>query len=82
MGAIRVHVRLFATLRRFFPDYDPEKGIELKVKEGSTVQDLIQTLQLPEKEARVVLINGMSKKNTDMLTDGDQVSLFTPLGGG
>ncbi len=82
MGSIRVNVRLFATLRRFFPDYDPEKGIEAKVEEGSTVETLIQTLQLPEKEARVILINGISKKNTDRLTDGDQVSLFTPLGGG
>ena len=82
MGSIRVNVRLFATLRRFFPGYDPEKGVEVKVAEGSMVENLIQTLQLPQNEARVILINGMSKKTTDMLTDGDQVSLFTPLGGG
>jgi molybdopterin converting factor small subunit len=82
MGSIRVNVRLFATLRRFFPDYNPDKGIEVKVEEGSTVENVIQTLQLPKNEASVILINGMSKKTTDMLTDGDQISLFTPLGGG
>lgn len=82
MGSIRVNVRLFATLRRFFPDYDPEKGIDVNVEEGSTVQNLIQTLQLPEKEARVILINGKSKNQTDTITDGDQVNIFTPLGGG
>ncbi len=82
MGSIRVNVRLFATLRRFFPDYDPEKGIEMKAEEGSTVQNLIHTLQLPEKEARVILINGRSKNLTDTITDGDQINIFTPLGGG
>ncbi len=82
MGSIRVNVKLFATLRRFFPDYDAEKGVEVKVEAGSTVENLIQALHLPEKEARVILINGLSKKNTDTLADGDQVSLFTPLGGG
>jgi molybdopterin converting factor small subunit len=82
MDSIRVSVRLFATLRRFFPDYNPDKGIELDVVEGTTVESLIQTLRLPPNEARVVLINGISKKPTDPVKEGDQVSLFTPLGGG
>ena len=82
MGFIRVNVRLFATLRRFFPDYNPEKGIDVRVEQGTTVENLIQTFGLPENEARVILINGRSKNLTDMITDGDQVNIFTPLGGG
>ena len=82
MGSIRVNVRLFATLRRFYPDYDPKNGIDVKAEEGTTIETLIRTLQLPESEARVILINGRSKKITDLITDGDQVNIFTPLGGG
>ncbi len=82
MGFIRVNVRLFATLRRFYPDYDPEKGIDVKVEEGSTIEKLIRILQLPEEEARVILINGKSKMTTDTIKDGDQIHIFTPLGGG
>ena len=82
MGSIRVNVRLFATLRRFFPDYNPEKGMDIKVEEGSTIENLIQSLQLPEKEAKVILINGKSKKTSDVITDGDQINIFTPIGGG
>jgi len=82
MGSIRVNVRLFATLRRFFPGYNPEKGMDIKVEEGSTIENLIQSLQLPEKEARVILINGKSKKTSDVITDGDQINIFTPIGGG
>lgn len=82
MGFIRVNVRLFATLRRFYPDYNPEKGIDVKVEEGSTIEKLIQVLQLPENEARVILINGKSKMTTDTIKDGDRINIFTPLGGG
>jgi molybdopterin converting factor small subunit len=82
MGLIQVKVKLFATLRRFFPDYDPEKGIDVRIEEGSSIENLIQTLQLPQNEARVILINGISKMMTDVIKDGDQISIFTPLGGG
>lgn len=82
MGSIRVTVKLYATLRRFFPDYDPDRGIDAKVEEGSTIENLIQTLELPPNEARVILIRGISKKSTDVVKDGDQVNIFTPLGGG
>ncbi len=82
MGSIRVNVRLFATLRRFFPGYNSEKGMDIKVEEGSTIENLIRSLQLPEKEAKVILINGKSKKTSDVITDGDQINIFTPIGGG
>lgn len=82
MSSILVNVRLFATLRRFFPDYDAEKGIDVKAEEGSTIEKLIEVLRLPENEARVVFINGLSKKTTDIIKDGDQINIFTPLGGG
>ncbi len=82
MGFIRVNVRLFATLRRFYPDYDSEKGIDVEVEGGSTIEKLIRVLQLPENEARVILINGKSKMTTDTVEDGDRINIFTPLGGG
>jgi len=82
MGLIQVKVKLFATLRRFFPDYDPERGIDITIEEGSTIENLIQTLQLTQNEARVILINGISKMMTDVIKDGDQISIFTPMGGG
>jgi molybdopterin converting factor small subunit len=79
---IKVNVKLFATLRRFFPDYDPEKGVDVKMEEGSTIENLIQRLQLPPNEARIIFINSISKKITDLIKDGDQINIFTPIGGG
>jgi len=82
MGSIRINVKVFATLRRFFPGYDTEKGIDVTLEEGATIEHLIQTLQLPPNEARVILINGLSKKMTDRITEGDQINIFAPMGGG
>lgn len=82
MGLIKVNVKLFATLRRHFPGYDTEKGIDVEMNEGSTVEDLLHTLQLSQNEARVIIVNGISKKITDPIKNRDQVNIFTPLSGG
>jgi len=82
MGRIRINVKVFATLRRFFPDYDPEKGIDVTIEEGATFEHLIQSLHLPPNEASVILVNGLSKKMTDRIMDGDQINIFAPMGGG
>ncbi|UCF56763.1 MAG: MoaD/ThiS family protein [Deltaproteobacteria bacterium] len=79
---IRVNVKLFVTLRKYIPDYDPEKGINVDMKEGSTIKDLIETLGLPPNEASVIFINGISKKTTDHIKDGCHIKIFTPLAGG
>ena len=79
---IRVNVKLFATLTRYFPDYDPRKGIEVEMKEGVTVEDLLRTLELSKNEAKNVFVNGISKKITDLINDRDQVKIFTLIVGG
>ena len=75
-------MKLFVTLRKYIPDYDPEKGIDVDINEGSTINDLIETLGLPRKEASVIFINGISQKTTDHIKDGRQIKIFTPLAGG
>lgn len=79
---IRVNVKLFATLTRYFPDYDPRKGIDVEMNEGVTVEDLLRTLDLSKNEAKSVFVNGISKKITDVINDQDQVKIFTLIVGG
>ena len=82
MGEIRITVKLFGTLRKYITDYDHKKGVELDMPEGSTFEDLIRTIELPPKEARLFFVRGISKKNTDTLLDSDEVSIFLPIAGG
>ena len=77
-----VNVKLFATLTRNFPDYDPRKGIEVDMKEGASFEDLLQTLNLSRNEARSIYVNGIPKTMTDLIMDRDQIKIFTLIVGG
>lgn len=72
-----VEVRLFATFRegRF-------KKKEIEFPEGSSVGDLLEYLQIPEKEARILIVNGIAASAENKLSTHDVVSIFPPLGGG
>jgi molybdopterin converting factor small subunit len=83
MASITVHLRLFGTLRdRVSGGYDHEKGIDVSLDEGATIQGLLHAIGLSEKEAGFFVVNGVLKKFTDRLADGDKISAFLPLGGG
>jgi molybdopterin converting factor small subunit len=82
VGEIKVKAKLFGTLRKYAPAYDSEKGLEVVLTEGQTVQSLLAVLGIPEDEARLFFIGGAFKKITDMLHDGDEISLFLPMAGG
>lgn len=72
-----VEVKLFATYRegRF-----NEKKMELA--EGTVVGDVIESLNIPEKPARILLVNGISVSCEQELKDGDVVAIFPKIAGG
>jgi len=82
MGSITVNVKLFGTLRKYVPAYDHNKGVNVTLDEGSTIQDLLGILGLPENEARIFFVKGISKRYTDRLHDSDEVSIFLQVSGG
>ena len=72
-----ITVKLFASLRtgRFemeTRDYAP----------GMTGLTIVRGIGLPEKDIRLVFINGRHASLTDPLSDGDTLALFPPIGGG
>lgn len=79
---IKVNVRLFASLREHVSDYDPDRGIDVEMEDGSTLEALVQNLRLPKNEASVIFINGALKKMTDPMNDQDLIKIFSPLSGG
>jgi len=80
---MKVHIRLFGTLGNKFPDHDPLKGFALEVPEGSTVEDLIEKLDIPpQSKIGIVSINGQLVKIQKQLNDGDFIRVFQPISGG
>jgi molybdopterin converting factor small subunit len=66
--------------------YRPEGTDRLSFKrsadEGSTVQHLIRDLAIPENVHVLAIINGKMSEPGYVLKDGDEVTLFSPVGGG
>ncbi|HYA42308.1 MAG TPA: MoaD/ThiS family protein [Syntrophobacteraceae bacterium] len=73
---------LAATLRKYVPGYNGETGYEVSVEPESTVLDLCRQLQIPEKEVKLIMIEGVAAGLDSVLTGNERVALFPPIGGG
>lgn len=79
---ISVQVKLFATLRRHFPELEIGEAMAVRVPDGATVAELLDTLNLRQDEVKLVFVNGVSAKTEQPLSGGDEVGIFPPVGGG
>ncbi len=72
-----VQVRLFATFRegRF-----SEKQMDLP--DGTTMAQLLDQLEIPAKEARILLVNGDAVSADYKFSPDDIIAIFPPLAGG
>jgi molybdopterin converting factor small subunit len=46
------------------------------------VKHLLEKLGVPEDDVRLIFINGIKGNLTSILTDGDRLGIFPPVGGG
>lgn len=75
---MQVRLKCFATLSRYSP---PDSMLSLD--EGATIQDAIDALGLGESdEVRLAFVNGRHAARETTLSEGDEVGLFPPIGGG
>ena len=79
---IHVRVRVFATLRRFFPGLAMGEPVPVALEEGATVRDLVARIGVPAEEVKLVFANGLACGLDHELADGDDLGLFPPVGGG
>jgi sulfur-carrier protein len=79
---MRVKVKLFATLTRFMSGVKAGRPFEVDLTEGATLKDLIEFLHIPPEETHILFINNIIQESTAELSDGDNVGIFPPVGGG
>ena len=72
-----IEVRLFAGLRE-----GRQKVYQMEPGSISTIQDVMDALQIPREEVNIMLINGFHKEPQSPIKDGDIVALFPAVGGG
>ena len=81
---MEIRVKLFATFREKGPKgLAIAEAFTLEIEENASVFDLLNKLDIPAVEAKIVLINGVAAKDyNDIIKENDLVACFPPIGGG
>lgn len=79
---ITVQVKLFASLRYLRPGLGIGEVFPVELPDGATVTRLIQQLELPEEDVKLIFVNGIIRERDYPLSDGDELGIFPPVGGG
>jgi molybdopterin converting factor small subunit len=78
-----IEVRVFASLCHYVPDSDRHlDGHKWDMVEGTKVGQVLDLLNIPEEEAKILLINGRHADRERALNEGDVLHVFPPMCGG
>ena len=79
---MKVEINLYATLARYLPEKVRENDRMMEVKNGTTVGELLQQLNIPTEKAKLVFLDGVHDDGGTKLEEGSRVGIFPPVGGG
>jgi molybdopterin synthase sulfur carrier subunit len=81
--AVKIELRLFASLRKQLPAGSPRGKCALELPDGTTIGQVLQRMGIPRASAQMVLVNGDHDRDFGrVLGDGDVLSVFPPVAGG
>lgn len=79
---MKVEVRLFSGLEEYVPGTKFGQPLLVETTDNFSGRALLKKLDIPEKMVFTILVNGVHKNPDEILSDGDRVSIFPPVGGG
>ena len=82
---MKMYIELYASLMKLLPPGKERFRREIKVDEGTTVQDVIDRFNIPMEQAHIVLVNGKfvcDERDKHILQEGDVLSIWPPVAGG
>ncbi|MFO7932277.1 MAG: MoaD/ThiS family protein [Thermodesulfobacteriota bacterium] len=79
---MELEVYLYASLAKYLPHNKADKRVMVSAPEGSTARDILEQLNVPEKEVKIAFVNGVRKGLDARVADGDRIGFFPPVGGG
>lgn len=79
---MKVNVTLLGTLSSRYPDYLPDRGLEVEISDGAKVDDLLAHLEISATQGAVVIQDGRILHREETLTDGQRVTIFLAMYGG
>jgi molybdopterin converting factor small subunit len=73
-----IELKLYATLQ----PYQPANAARYAVEAGTSIEKIVETLNIPTDQVKLLFCNGVKCDLGTLLRDGDRIGLFPPVGGG
>jgi len=74
-----VQVNLYAVLRKYV---DGAPSVRLDIAPGETISQILDRLGVPEQQAKIIFVNNRHAAFSHPLQGGEQVDVFSGIGGG
>lgn len=78
---MHITAQLFGDFRKYINDPDKNRWVG-NIPEGATIEALMNSIGFPKDKVRLVLVNDKLAQLETVLSDLDEVSFLTLLGGG
>ena len=79
---MKVNVKLTGALSQRYPEYQPTKGLDIHIKDGATVKDLINALNIVRDRSVAVTLSDRILSDFDCLEENAQLKVIQVLEGG
>ena len=79
---MNIRLKFYASLRKHLPGTEIGEEVELEIKQGSTIKDVIDSFLITEDLVKIIFVNGIHKKLDHILQENDLLVIFPPIGGG
>ena len=77
---ITVDVKFFGNLRHYVPNLALGESLSVEVPAHTTAGELAQKLKIPT--VKLIVVNGIGRKEAFALSDGDEIAFIPPVSGG
>lgn len=79
---MKIRVKVYATLTKYVGGAIMHDPIEIDLPEKATLSDLFGRLDIPREEVKTSFVNSVMQPSDHTLSEGDDVGIFPPVGGG
>jgi molybdopterin converting factor small subunit len=79
---MNVQLKFLATYRKYLPIETSGYINEIEISQDASILELLTNLNIPINKECIVLINGKTPEENQVLFDGDEICLFPAMAGG
>jgi len=79
---MRVRVKLLGTLPSYYAGPYPEAGLDLDIPTGSTIDELVAAVGIPQERVAIVTVNNMLARTGDVIPANGLVKMMHAIAGG